>query len=252
MTDRKSSDWAGVIVAYVIVIAVNAAANIVPIAGQMTGDVSDKYFSLFTPAGYTFGIWGVIYLALACYVVFQALPAQRGNEMLASIGRLFILSSAANALWIFAWHYEWIMVSLILMFAILYCLIRIYRQLDIASDSTSIGERVFVNVPFSLYTAWISVATLANISAMQAALDLNDYELSGAEWTLLKLSIAGAIGAAVVLRNRDFVYVLVVAWAAFGIVNGQSDTPVVAGAAGVVGCVGVWLAIYELYRRIAK
>lgn len=250
MTDRTAGNWAAPIVAYIVVVAVNAAANILPIAGVQTGDVSDKYFSLFTPAGYTFGIWGVIYLALAAYVVYQAMPAQRGNDSLARIGRLFVWSSVANVAWIFMWHYELIMVSLLLMLVILVLLVLIYRSLEFGGDSASIGERLFINLPFAMYTAWISVATIANISAMQAALQWNDKWISGADWTLIKLAVAGAIGSAVVVQNRDFVFALVVGWAAFGIANGQTETPLVVGAATTIGSVAVLLAAYELIRRI--
>jgi hypothetical protein len=250
--DRKASNWIGAIVAYVAVIAVNAAANVLPIAGVRTGDVSDKYSSLFTPAGYTFGIWGVIYLLLACFVVYQALPAQRCNQSLERISRLFIWSCVANALWIFFWHYELIMVSLLLMIALLALLVLIYRSLEFGNDSTSIGERVFINLPFAMYTGWISVATIANISAMQAALQWNDKGLGAIDWTLLKLAVAGAIGSAIVVRNRDFVFALVVAWAAFGIASGQASTRMVAGAAVTVGGVAVLLSIYELARRIIR
>ncbi len=249
MTDRKLGNWGGPIIAYVLVVAVNAAANIVPIGGLRTGDVADKYASLFTPAGYTFRIWSVIYLALACYVVYQALPAQRGNTALAGIGRLFIWSSAANALWMFAWHYEFIAVSLVLMLVMLVLLVTIYRRLEFGNDSTSIGERLFINLPFSIYTAWISVATIANISALQAAMDWNDQWMGSVEWTLLKLAIAGTIAAAVSVRNRDFIFALVIAWAAIGIANGQPGAPEVAGAATVTGAIALMLAAYELFRR---
>ena len=249
MTERNKGNWAGPIVAFAVVIGVNAAANLVPIAGVRTGDVSDKYSSLFTPAGYTFGIWGMIYLALAGYVVYQAMPAQRGNAMLATISRLFVWSCAANALWLFSWHYELIAVSLLLMLALLVLLVRIYRQLKFDNDSTAIGERLFINLPFALYTAWISVATIANISAMQSALGWNDRWASGSDWTLMKIAIAGAIAAAVTVRNRDFVFALVVAWAAIGIANGQAGAPEVAGAATAIGGVALLLAAYELVRR---
>ena len=87
--ERQATDWAGNIAALLIVIAVNALANILPIAGKMTGDISAKYMSLFTPAGFTFGIWSVIYAALLAFVVYQALPSQRKNRRLADIGRYF-------------------------------------------------------------------------------------------------------------------------------------------------------------------
>ena len=151
----------GNIVALVVVIAVNALANILRFGGQTTGEVSDKYHSLFTPAGFTFGIWTVIYLLLAVFVVYQALPAQRENSALLRIGPWFKLGCAANALWMVAWHLEWIMVSLLLMAILLYSLIVIYTQMD--------GEAWQIRLPFSMYLGWIAVAIIANASAVQAS-----------------------------------------------------------------------------------
>jgi hypothetical protein len=252
MTIRKTSDWVGVIAAYALVIAVNAAANIVPIAGKNAGEVSDLYFSLFTPAGYTFGIWGVIYLMLGCYAVYQALPAQRDSERLARISRLFIANCVLNSAWIFAWHYEFISVTLLLMAAILYTLIRIYQQLSIGSAAAGWSEKLFLNVPFSLYTGWITVATIANISVLQAAVGANDLWPGEINWTFLKLAVAGAIGATMVIRKLDFVFVLVIAWAAFGIANGQPGSPAVVGAAVTLGCVALLLALAEIGRRTVR
>jgi hypothetical protein len=232
----------GNIVALVVVVAVNALANILPFAGQTTGAVSDKYYSLFTPAGFTFGIWSVIYLLLGLYVVYQALPAQRENDALSRIGPWFKLGCAANALWMIVWHMEWIMVSLLLMAALLYSLIVVY---------SAVRDQAWqVRLPFSLYLGWIAVAIIANASAMQTALGWNDLGLDAVSWTLLKLALAGAIAAAMILRGRDVVFGLVVAWAAYGISSGQAATPAVAGAASAVLYIVVLLVIYRSVRGL--
>ncbi|MCO5183725.1 MAG: tryptophan-rich sensory protein [Anaerolineae bacterium] len=95
-----------VIIALGATITINALANIVPINGLNTGQISDSFDVYFVPAGYVFSIWGLIYLALAGYAIYQALPAQRNNERLRSIDGLFIASSFFNSAWIFAWHYQ--------------------------------------------------------------------------------------------------------------------------------------------------
>ena len=236
---RNWMDWAGNIVALLIVIAVNWMANALPIGGQTTGGVSDKYPSLFTPDGFTFAIWGLIYLSLTAFVIYQALPAQRGNADIGRIGIWFKLSCAANALWIFAWHYDLLLISLLLMFGLLAALIRIYR-------STVSNHAFLMRIPFSLYTGWITVATIANISVLQSAWGLNDAGLSAVQWTWLKMALAGAIGAMVVARTRDTVYLLVIAWAAFGIFKGQSETPEVAGAAATISILAILLAGYTI------
>jgi benzodiazapine receptor len=246
---RSAKDWGGNIVAFIAVIIVNAMANGIPLNGQNTGEISAKYPSLFTPAGFTFSIWGLIYLSLAAFVIYQALPAQRNSSLIAKIGPLFMASCAANSAWIFVWHYDLLWLSLLLMAAMLVSLIQIYRTLAAAGPAGSKSEWLFLRLPFSLYTGWITVATIANISCVQFAMGWDDLGLSALDWTLLKLAIAGAIGATVILRTGDIAYVLVIAWAAFGIASRQVGTPEVVGAAATLSVLAVLLAVAEVVRR---
>lgn len=249
---RTLADWAGNIAALVIVIAVNGLANVVRFGGNTTGAVSDKYHSLFTPAGFTFSIWSLIYLLLAAFVVFQALPSQRYSESLERISPWFKAGCAANALWMFAWHREWIAVSLLLMIALLVTLLAIYRQLSIVDRSASTPERWLVQLPFSVYLAWIAVAMIANISALQSALGWNDLGLEDVSWTLVKLAVAGVVAAIVTLRRSDVAFGLVVGWAAFGIGAGQAATPAVAGAAFTVCLLAFGIAAFEALRILTS
>jgi benzodiazapine receptor len=248
--ERSANDWAGNIGAFVLVIVVNGLANALPIGGQTTGAVSAKYESLFTPAGFTFGIWGLIYLALLAFVVYQARAAKRENAALARIHKMFKLNCVANALWIVAWHYDQLVISLLLMLVILVSLMRIYHTLGIANGPASTGRKIFVHLPFSLYTGWITVATIANISAVQASFGWNDLGLEAIEWTLLKLSVAGAITATVILRRGDIAFGLVAVWACSGIVVNQAATPVVSGTAYAVALIAFLLVLTEGYRKL--
>ena len=245
---RSVKDWGGVIAAFILVIVVNSMANGIPLGGQTTGEISAKYPSLFTPAGSTFAIWGLIYLLLTAFVIYQALPAQRSNQKIARISTLFIVSCLANAVWIFVWHYDLLWLSLLLMAAILLSLVQIYRSLDAAGPAASKGEWLFLRLPFSVYTGWITVATIANISCVQIAMGWDDVGLSASDWTLLKLAIAGAIGATVVIRIGDVAYALVIAWAAYGIASRQVATPEVAGAAATLAVLAVLLATAAVVR----
>ena len=247
---RPISDWGGNIAAFILVIAVNGMANGVPLGGQTTGEISAKYPSLFTPAGFIFGIWGLIYLGLLAFVVYQALPAQRDNDTLARISGPFKLNCLANATWIFAWHYDLLWMSLLLMFAILVTLVRIYRINAADLSDASFAEWLLIVFPFSIYTGWITVATIANISAVQTGMGWDDAGMAAVDWTWVKLALAGAIGAIVIARRRDAIYVLVIAWAAFGIYSKQAATPEVAGAAITLSLLALLLAGYALARRL--
>ncbi|PWQ96525.1 tryptophan-rich sensory protein [Leucothrix arctica] len=250
--ERKVSDWGGTMSAFILVIFVNYLSNALPLNGFTQKDLSDKYTSLFTPAGFTFSIWGVIYLALAAFVVYQALPSQRNNVLMSKVSKLFIVSCFANMLWLFAWHYEFVGTSLVIMFGILATLIAIYRALGLNMRQATWKEHLFLHLPFSLYTGWITVATMANISIFQNAMGWDDLFVSATNWTLLKLAVVGVIGAIIVLRRCDFIYGLVIAWAAFGIMSKQVDTPMIAGAAMMLVAFSVILATYEGIRQLFK
>ena len=228
---RSATDWAGNIAAYAVMILLNVLSNALPINDQSMPEISAKYPSLFTPAGFTFSIWGVIYLALLVFLVWQALPAQRDNAKIAAVSNWFKLNCLLNALWIVVWHYDLVIVSLLVMLAILATLILIYRALIATIADAPWVEHLTLYLPFSLYTGWITLATIANASVVQTAFGLDDAVLGAVQWTLLKLAAAGAIGATMILRLRDAPFALVIAWGAYGIAVKQLSTPSVAGAA---------------------
>jgi len=252
MEERRFSDWGGNIGAFALVIAFNVLSNALPLNGQTMPEISAKYPTLFTPAGFTFSIWGVIYLALLVFVIFQGLPAQRTSRVIAGIGPLFRLNCLANASWIVVWHYDLVATSVLVMLVILATLIMIYRKLVSTIATAGLVEHAALYLPFSIYTSWITVATIANISVLQLALGWHDAGMSAVQWTLVKLAVAGAIGATMVLRFRDVPFILVVAWAAFGISVMQAATPAVAGAATTLCLLSLLLAVFDGFSRLRQ
>jgi len=247
---RPIRDWGGNIVAFAATIVVNILSNTLPINGQSMADVSARYQSLFTPAGYTFSIWGVIYLFLLFFVIYQALPTQRDNELVADIGPSFRINCLANAAWLFAFQYELLSLSLLIMTVLLGTLIRIYRRVFSERGVLAPMQYLAVGLPFSLYMAWICVATLANLSAVQVAFGWSDVGLTAIQWTILKLGIVGAIGTIMLLELRDLSFGIVVAWAACGIAVGQATTPMVSGAAAIVSLVALLLGAWVAWKRL--
>ena len=247
---RTLPDWGGNLVAFPIMILVNVLSVVLPINGETMAVISAKYPSLFTPAGFTFSIWGVIYLALLVFVVWQALPQQRGNQKIARVSKYFQISCLMNALWIVVWHYDLLVLSLVVMLAILVALMLIYRALITSIDAAPFVEHLVLYLPFSLYTGWIFLATIANASALQIGSGWGDVWLSAVQWTLLKLAVAGAVGATMVLRHRDVPFALVVAWGAYGIFVMQSATPEVSGAAITLSLLALILVAVDGVRRL--
>ena len=246
---RSTHSRFGIAAIFALVILVNYLSNALPINGITMSQMSAKYSTLFTPAGFTFAIWGVIYLALFGFVIFQAMPSQKDSQKIARITVPFIVNGVANAAWIVVWHYDMIMLAFGIMLVILGSLIVIYRRLREGTATRTLLERIFLFLPFSLYLAWITAATIANFSILQVDLGLESFGLSELNWTYLKLAVAAAIGTIMLLRGGDIAFILVIAWAAFGIASKQAGTPLISGAATILSLLGIVLAVFEVIRR---
>lgn len=206
-------------VSFLIMISVNALANILPINGVNTGQVSDYYESLFTPAGFTFGIWGLIYLLLAGYTLFQLglfqTPKNASGELLNKVGLYFSISSVANTAWIISWHYHLIALTMLLMIIILGCLIEIVQEIN--KEELLFWEKIFIRLPFSVYFGWITVATIANATVLLVSLGWNGFGIPEPAWTVIIIAVGLVISMTTILRNRDIAYGLVIIWAYIGI-----------------------------------
>lgn len=214
------------IVITVATITVNALANALPINGQGTGEISDQFAIYFVPAGYVFAIWGVIYLGMIAYTIYQALPAQRENPLLNRIAPAYWIGNLANIVWIFLWHYNIFPLTLPAMLTLLGSLLFIYIQVMRAEPLTT-AQKWLVRLPFSLYLGWISVATIANFSQVLFYLDWNGFGLSGQLWAAIMLVIAAVLGLLMAWREYNIAYVLVLVWAFVGIYNKFPETALV-------------------------
>jgi benzodiazapine receptor len=225
------------LLATVVTITINGLANALPINGQTTGEISDRFDVYFVPAGYVFSIWGLIYLALIAFAVYQALPAQRENPHLRRIGYLFALSCVANSAWIFLWHYELFELTLVAMFGLLLSLIAIYLRLDIGRARVSTAEKWLVHVPFSIYLGWITVATIANVTSVLYYLNWDGWGIRPEMWAVIMLVVGAGIASAVSISRGDVAYVLVIVWAFVGIAVKHAATPMVAVTAGLMALI---------------
>jgi hypothetical protein len=225
------------VAALVLTLVVNVLAKALPLNGQTTAQVSDRFPVYFVPAGYVFSIWGVIYLALTAFTVYQALPRQATNPALRRVGYLFALTGVLNSVWIFMWHYNLFLLTIVFMVALLVTLIAIYLRLDIGRARVSTLERWLVHTPFSIYLAWISVATIANASDVLYDLGWDGFGVSGPTWAIVMLVVASLLTVAVSVTRRDVAYTAVIVWAFIGIMVKQSATPEVANTAAAMAAV---------------
>lgn len=238
-----------VLIAAIGTIIFNILANALPLNGLNTGEISDRFQIFFVPAGYVFSIWGLIYLGLIAYGIYQALPAQRENPRLRNIGYLFILSCLANVAWLFLWHYEVFEFTLIAMLVLLVSLIAIYLRLDIGRAEVSTGERWTVHVPFSIYLGWITVATIANTTQLLYYLDWSGWGIAPEIWAVIILAAGVIISAIMSLTRTDIAYSLVLVWAYIGIAQKQSDTSLVATSALIATGLILLILIIVVIRK---
>jgi len=192
------------------------------IGGQPTAAVSDNNPTLFTPAGYVFSIWSIIYIGLIAFAIFQARSSEDAETVRRRIGPGFAVNALLNAAWLFLWGYEILWASVVVMLGLLATLIIIYERLHIgrvpvdSPDSGSLATWA-VRVPMSIYTGWISVATIANTSVALAASGWQGGALGPQFWTVVVLLAGTALGLLAAILRRDIAYALVVVWAFVGI-----------------------------------
>lgn len=240
----KTMKWVNTI-AFLAMVTINALSNLLPLGGKTTGQISDAYPNLFTPTGMTFSIWGVIYLLMGAFILYQwgvFGSRDESSQVISRIGILFAASCIFNILWILCWHSDAIGWSLLCIAALLVTLILI--QPKIRSDSSSMVQRIAVNAGFDIYFGWIIAATIANISVWLVKVGWNRFGLSETFWTSIILVVGAAIGVLVVMYGRNRLAGCALIWAYIGILikhlsgaghGGQYPIVITAVIFGIVG-----------------
>ena len=202
----------GVVALFLITVFVNYASQTFLFGDRDTGEVSDQYSTMFTPAGYAFAIWGLIYVALGGYVAYQAFWAREDEQLYDQLAPLLMINLLANSLWLPTFQYEQIAFSVIFMLIILGTLIQL--QIMLTKDTTlSPRERSWVRVPFSLYLGWISVATITNLAVFVKYSGWQIPNASEPTWVVIMTSVGALLALIVARATRDWIYPLVFTWA---------------------------------------
>jgi benzodiazapine receptor len=233
----------------ILALLVNVLATTLPLNGQDTAEISDRFKVYFVPAGYVFSIWGVIYLGWIAFIIFQLRPSQKENPRFRRLGYLFALSNIANAAWLFCWHYNLFGLSVLVMLTLLGLLIASYLRLDVNQTSVTRAEYWSVDVLFSVYLGWITVATVANITDWLYLVGWDGFGIAAQAWAVIMLVIASLLGLAMALTRRDAGYLLVLVWAFVGIAVKQVSTPTVVLSAWIAAIAMFMLAMYSLLQR---
>lgn len=241
---------ATVVITTLLMLVINILANALPINGQNTGEISDRFDVYFVPAGYVFSIWGVIYIGLIAFTIYQALPAQRENPRLRAVGWWVALGSLANSAWIFLWHYNQFLLTLPVMLVLLGTLLVTYLRLGTGRTAASTAETWAARVPFSIYLGWITVATIANATDVLDFINWDGFGLAPETWMSIMLFAVLVIATAMSFTRRDVAYALVLLWSLAGIGIKHAAVPAVDAPTWVTfGLVALGLVGALLWRR---
>jgi hypothetical protein len=255
--EKKQILQVGNIISFIGMLVVNLLANALPLNGKNTGEISDSYPNLFVPDGYVFSIWFLIYILLAIFSVYQAKDLFKSEKedipFIDNIGVFFIIANIGNILWIFFWHYELFLLPLIAIVILFLALLVIYLKLEIGVAEVPQNEKVFVHLPFSVYFGWLTVATVAQVTALLVELGAPSYGLVAELSTILVIIVVIVIGLLTVFTRNDIAYGLVLVWASIGIFTKQLPSNLLISIMGLIAAIIVAAGIiykgYQLYIK---
>lgn len=253
--NRQGWAWCN-IVALAVVILVNTLANVLPFNDLDTGEISDLYPNMFTPAGITFSIWSVIYFLLVCFVIYQWKVFVRKDtytpRQFAELSMWFLLSCFLNISWLLAWHYLFTGLSVVIMIALLFTLARIFLFLD-KLERNNLPEKAFIHLPFTIYFAWICVATVANITAFLVSLQWDGGAIHPEIWTIIMMVATTILGALITLKYHVAGFAAVIFWALLGIfMRGEDQYHYISYTAVSLMVVLALLMFYMIFTKKEK
>jgi hypothetical protein len=243
------------LVAVIATIAYNAFTQILPLNGQTSADIANRFTdNYFFPANYVFSIWSIIYIGLIAFGIYGVLPKQANNPLLERIGPWFLVSCIANCVWLTFFHFNLYPASMAAMIVLLVSLIAIYLRIRPAGVSISRADLWVVRVTFSVYLGWITVATIANASYVLTDAGWNGFGIDNATWGAIMIVVGGIIAGAFAYLNRDIPYALVIVWAFAGIIARFADAnvPAVVISSGVLAALVGAAALFAWYTSRSR
>jgi len=249
MANHKFTRQILVPLATLITIVVNVGIDRVRTDGVTTAQISDSFPNFFVPAGYVFAVWGIIYIGLIAYTIYQALDKNLDNPRLQAIAPLYLLSCVCNILWLIAFHLGQYGLSMIMMTGLLLCLIGCYLRLRQDNIKPSRSEFWLARTPISIYLGWITVATIANATQLLVFLKWDGFGIAQETWAVIMIAVAVVVALIMALRQRDVAYLLVLVWAIAGIGVKQAAVTTVATPAWIATAIVAVFAIAAVVMR---
>jgi hypothetical protein len=239
------------ILAIVSTITVNALANILPFNNKTTGEIANQYPVYFSPAAYVFFIWTLIYLAIIVWTIYQSIYDKQ-LTIINHIRPWFWLSCLANSAWMILWHYQYVYSTVIVMGVLLLSLVMIYRQITRKVQTLSLVERLYIQFPFSIYLAWICIATIANVSVALYVAQWNGLGISGPVWSVMMMVVASIVAALIIMRYQDIAFGLVIMWSLIGIAVKFTDNPLIFNSAIILSGIHAIIIVRVLLNNVIK
>ncbi len=212
------------LVFYVIAFAVSNLSQLKIFGGITNADISNKYDTVFTPAGITFAIWGVIYLSLFGFTIYHLIRAYKddvhseANKDVLKIENLFIINNIATTFWVFAFTYEYLLTSMLLIIVQLIALVKIFINLNLFDNDKTFSSKLFTAFPLTIYFAWLCVANIANISLYLVSVNWDGFGIAPAVWAMVMIIVTVVLSAFIIIKKKNPFFGLVVVWALYGIV----------------------------------
>lgn len=221
-------------------IFINYLSNTGLMNNTTIGEISSSLRTLFTPAGYAFAIWGLIYFMLLGFAVYQGrslVVSVRDDDFVNKIGWWFVLSCMANSAWVFSWIYGYTGMSCLFIFLLLFSLLKIVWNNKMELWDAPVPVIVFFWWPFVIYSGWVTVASIANVSAYLVKIGWSGFGLSPVVWTIIMISLASVINLVIIWKRNMSAFAIVGAWAliAIGLANQNVETMVAKTAFVAVG-----------------
>lgn len=230
----------------ILVIAVNYVSQALGLNDTTIGEISRQYDNLFTPASYAFAIWGIIFLGLLAYGIFQvrrAFFSDKPSEFIAQTGYWFVLTNVLNSLWVIAFVYDYTGLSVLIMLGILFSLIKIILNTNMERWDAPKSTIAFVWWPICLYSGWIAVATIANVSAYLTKIGWEGAPFSEITWTVIMIIIATVLNLVIIWKRNMREFAAVGVWALFAIFIRHKDSLELVAYTALVGSIVLFLCI---------
>lgn len=235
-------------------ILINTLSNIFPLNGVSVGNLSNTLFASvqIIPANYAFAIWGLIYIGLIAFGIYQLQPTQRENPRLQHSGYLLAIACISQCAWIYLFLARVFPLSNLAMLGILVPLMVMYQRLGIGRERVSRQERWFIHLPISVYLGWISVATIVNVAIGLYSLKWYGWGIAPSIWTVVMMTIASIIAAVISIQRHDTAYVLVIVWALVAISIRQANVPLIMVTGWVLAIVLMGLNLVNELKALSK